>query len=117
MADLVRRRVTVIATPGSTRASRTAKTATTVADDPVKLRLVASLARPGGNVTGINFFSQEVVAKRLELLHELVPMAIRIAVLVNPTNAGAAEDLLRDISEAANSFALQIHVLKARTGG
>jgi putative tryptophan/tyrosine transport system substrate-binding protein len=124
IADLVRRQVAVIATPGSTRASRTAKAATTtipivfaVSDDPVKLRLVASLARPGGNATGINFFSGEVVTKRFQLLHELVPRAVRIAVLVNPTNAGAGADLLRDISEAARSFSLQIHALKAGNSG
>jgi ABC transporter substrate binding protein len=93
MADLVRRRVAVIATPGGDTTSPAAKAATAmipivfgVAQDPVKLGLVASLARPGGNATGFNFFNQEVVAKRLGLLHELVPEAVRIAVLVNPAN-------------------------------
>jgi putative ABC transport system substrate-binding protein len=94
VADLVRRRVAVIATPGFTPAVPMIKAATTtipivfgVAEDPVKLGLVASLARPGGNATGINFLVSEVVAKRLGLLHDLVPKAVRIAVLVNPANA------------------------------
>jgi ABC-type uncharacterized transport system substrate-binding protein len=122
MADLVRRRVAVIATPASNPASLAAKAATTtipivfgVGEDPVKLGLVTSLARPGGNVTGINFFSQEVTAKRLGLLHELVPKAVHIAVLVNPANIPSAETALRDIPEAARAFGLQIQVLNAGT--
>ena len=122
MADLVRRRVAVIATPGSTPAARAAKAATTtipivfgVGEDPVKLGLVASLARPGGNATGINFFFQELVSKRLGLLHEMVPKAVRIAVLVNPANAPTAEATLRDFPEAARAIGLQIQVLNAST--
>ena len=122
MADLVHRRVSVIATPAGNFAAQAAKAATTtvpivfgVAEDPVKLGLVASLARPGGNATGINYFAQEVTAKRLGLLHELVPKAVRIAVLVNPANVPATESTLRDLPEAARAIGLQIQVLKAST--
>src|SRR6266545_2192809 len=122
MADLVRRRVAVIATPGGTLAALAAKAATTtipivfgVGEDPVKLGLVSSLARPGGNATGINIFLQEITAKRLGLLHELVPKAVRIAVLVNPANTTSAEAVLRDIPEAARALGLQIQVLNAST--
>jgi putative ABC transport system substrate-binding protein len=122
-ADLVRHQVTVIAAP-STPAALAAKAATTtipvvfgVADDAVSLGLVASLARPRGNVTGIDFLSVELVTKRLSLLHELVPKAVRFAVLVNPANAANTESMVRDISEAARSIGLQIQVLKAGTSG
>ena len=122
VADLVHRRVAVIASPGFTHAAVTAKAATTtipivfgVAEDPVKLGLVASLARPGGNATGINFFFNEVLAKRLGFLHDLVPKAARIAVLVNPANVPTAESTLRDIPEAARTMGLQIQVLNAST--
>jgi putative tryptophan/tyrosine transport system substrate-binding protein len=122
MADLVRRRVAVIATPAGNYAAQVAKAATTaipivfgVGEDPVKLGLVASLARPGGNLTGINFFGNEMAAKRLALLHELVPKAVRIAMLVNPANIPATESALRDIPEAGRAIGLQIQVLKAST--
>jgi putative ABC transport system substrate-binding protein len=121
-ADLVRRRVAVIATPAGTATAIAAKAATGtipivfgVADDPVKLGLVTSLARPGGNVTGINYFLREVAAKRMALLHELVPKADRVAVLVNPANATATEGTLREVQEAARAVGLQIQVLNAST--
>jgi putative ABC transport system substrate-binding protein len=122
MADLVRRRVAVIATPGSNPAALAAKAATPtipivfgVGEDPVKLGLVASLARPGGNATGINIFNVEVATKRLSLLHELVPKTVRIAVLVNPANATSAAFTLRYIPEAARVIGLQSFVLNAST--
>jgi putative tryptophan/tyrosine transport system substrate-binding protein len=123
-ADLVRRRVAVIATPASTLAARAAKAATAtipivfgVGEDPVQLGLVASLARPGGNATGINFFTREVVAKRLGLLHDLVPKAVRVAVLLNPANASSAGTTLREVQEAALTIGLQIQILNATTIG
>jgi putative tryptophan/tyrosine transport system substrate-binding protein len=123
MADLVRRRVAVITTPG-TPGAIAAKTATAtipivfrVGQDPVKLGLVASLARPGGNATGVNFFYQEVSAKRLGLLHELVPKAVRIALLVNMANPTNTETTLREVQEAAPSIGLQIQILNATTIG
>jgi putative tryptophan/tyrosine transport system substrate-binding protein len=122
MADFVHRRVAVIATTAATAGAQEAKAATatipivfSVGEDPVKLGLVVSLARPGGNATGINFFGSEVVAKRLGLLHDLVPKAVRIAVLVNPANTAVAEATLRDIPEAARALGLQIQVLNAST--
>jgi putative ABC transport system substrate-binding protein len=121
MGDLVRRRVAVI-TAFSNAPALAAKAATTtipivfgVGQDPVRMGLVASLARPGGNATGINFLNQETTAKRLGLLHDLVPKAVRIAVLVNPANASATEPTLREIGEAARALGLQIAVLKAST--
>jgi putative ABC transport system substrate-binding protein len=123
MADLVRRQVAVIATHGSTVAALAAKAATatipivfSVGDDPVQLGLVASLAQPGGNATGINIFSQEVVAKRLRLLHDLVPKAVRVGVLLNPDNVSSAT-ALRDVQEAAPTIGLQIQILNATTIG
>jgi putative ABC transport system substrate-binding protein len=117
-----RRRVAVIATPAFTAAAPAAKAATTsipivfgVGEDPVGLGLVASLARPGGNATGMNFFSAEVSAKRLSLLRDLVPKASRVAVLINPANAATAKATLRDLPEAARALGLQIQVLNAST--
>jgi putative tryptophan/tyrosine transport system substrate-binding protein len=121
-AELGRRPVAVIAATGSASAAFAAKAATTTipivflaADDPVKLGLVTSLARPGGNVTGINIFSAELTAKRLELLRKLVPAATRVAVLVNPANAVNTEPTLRDVHTAARAMGLQIQVLEAST--
>jgi len=123
-AELVRRQVTVIAATGSIAAASAAKAATTtipvvfvVAEDPVRVGLVASLAQPGGNLTGINFLSAELVAKRLELLRELVPGTARLAVLVNPANAINTETTLRDVKAAARAIGLQIQVLNASTSG
>jgi len=124
MAELVRRQVAVIATSGNLSAALAAKAATTtipivfgVFEDPVRLGLVASLARPGGNATGINFFANEVIAKRLRLLHDLVPKADRVAVLVNPTNASAAESTLQAVQQAAPTIGLQTQILNASTIG
>jgi putative ABC transport system substrate-binding protein len=120
-AELVRQRVAVIAAI-STVTALAAKAATTmipivvmVPDDPVRLGLVASLARPGGNLTGINFFLGELTAKRLELLRELVPGAVRVAVLVNPTQPANTESTLKDVEAAARAIGLQIHALNAST--
>ena len=121
-AELVRRPVAVIVASGGPLSALAAKAATTTipivflaAEDPVRLGLVASLARPGGNLTGINFFSAELAAKRLELLRELVPAATRVAVLVNPANATNAESTLRDVEPAARAMGLQIQVFNAST--
>jgi putative ABC transport system substrate-binding protein len=120
-ADLVRRQVMVIAAIGVNPAM-VAKAATTtipivfvVPEDPVGLGLVASLARPGGNLTGINWFAGEVTAKRLGLLRELVPGAARVAVLVNPADATYTETTLREVGPAARAMGLQIQVVEAST--
>jgi putative ABC transport system substrate-binding protein len=120
-ADLVSRRVAVIVSGGAPASVSAAKATTTVSivfmvpEDPIRLGLVTSLARPGGNLTGINFFAAELAAKRLELLRELVPGATRVAVLLNPTEATIAAANLRDVETAARAMGLQIHVLNART--
>jgi putative ABC transport system substrate-binding protein len=122
-AELVRRQVAVIAS-GATNAAFAAKAATTtipilflIPEDPVGLGLVASIARPGGNMTGVNLLSAEVVAKRLELLRELIPSAARIAVLINPADAKTSDSTLRDVDRAARTIGLQIQVARARTVG
>jgi putative ABC transport system substrate-binding protein len=121
-ADLAGRRVAVIAVPGSSPGARAAKAATStvpivfgVGDDPVKLELVASIGRPQGNATGIHFFTADVVAKRLALLHELVPSAVRVAALINPTDATRAEAVLSDLQAAARTIGVQIQILNAST--
>ena len=119
VAELVRRPVTVIAAEAVVGALAAKAGTSTIpivfalADDPVKLGLVASLARPGGNLTGINFLNVELTSKRLELLRELVPSATRIGVLVNPSGPGAGA--LSDMGPAASTMGLQIQVLRAGT--
>ena len=120
-ADLVRRQVAAIVTSGGTAPAIAAKAATTtvpivfaIPEDPVKLGLVASLARPGGNLTGVNFFSSELVAKRLELLRDLVPTVHRVAVLANPANAASTE--ASDVAAAARAMGLDIQVFNVNTG-
>jgi len=118
-AELVRRQVSIIAAVPAVSAIA-AKSATAqipivfiANEDPVNLGLVASLARPGGNATGINIFTAELTTKRLNLLHEVVPGAARVGVLINPANATSAESTLRDVASAARSIGLQIEPLKA----
>jgi len=122
-ADLVRRRVAVIV-PYTAPGILAAKAATTtipivfnIGEDPVRHGLVASLARPGGNLTGVNFLVLEVTAKRLELLRQLVPAAARVAVLVSPANAAITETTLEEVEPAARALGLQIQVFKADTSG
>lgn len=121
-ADLVRRQSAVIVASGGRDSTLAAKAATTTipivfltAEDPVRLGLVASLARPGGNLTGVNFFNAELTTKRLELLRELVPAAKRIAVLVSPVDAANTDSTLRAIEPAARAIGIQIQVLNAST--
>jgi putative tryptophan/tyrosine transport system substrate-binding protein len=120
-AELVRRQVAVIvATPTVTALAAKSATATipivfTVGDDAVKLGLVSSLARPGGNLTGVNFFGAELVSKRLELLRELVPRIGRLAVLVNPSNATISETTVREVEAAARGMGVQVQVFNAGT--
>ena len=125
MADLVRRRVAVIVTPSIATVALAAEAATAtipivfgIGEDPVQRGLVANMARPGGNATGANFLATEVAAKRLRLLHDLVPKAIRVAVLVNPANGQTAASTLREVREAAPAIGLQIQmILNASTIG
>jgi len=120
-AELVHRQVAVIASSGGLPPALAAKAATATipivflaADDPVQRGLVATLARPGGNLTGINFFNNELGAKQLGLLHELKPAIANVAVLVNPANANSA-DITKDVDAAARSFGLQTQVVHAST--
>jgi len=122
VTELIRRQVAVIVATGGSDPALAAKAATTtipivftIPEDPVRLGLVASLARPGGNATGINFFSNELIAKRLELLRELVPAARRVAVLIHPADANA-ETVLRDVDTATRAMGLQIQTLDVSTG-
>jgi putative tryptophan/tyrosine transport system substrate-binding protein len=121
-ADLVRRKVAVIAATTASAPALAARGATKtipivflVGEDPVRHGLVASLARPDGNLTGINFFNAELVAKRLGLLRELVPAGTRMAVLVNPADVATAETTVRDVNASARAMGLQIQVLNAST--
>jgi putative ABC transport system substrate-binding protein len=124
IADLVRRQVAAIATVGTPLVALAVKAATATIPivfgegiDPVQLGLVASLAHPGGNATGIYFFITETTAKRLRLLHDMVPQAVRGAVLVNPVNTDTAKMTVRDAQEAAPAMGLQIQPLNATTIG
>jgi putative tryptophan/tyrosine transport system substrate-binding protein len=121
-ADLVRRRVSVIATTGGNPAALAAKAATAtipivfqVAVDPIEARLVTSLERPGGNVTGVTNLNLEVGPKRLELMHELSPNATDFALLVNPSSRFVAETLSRDMQPAARAFGKRLHIVRAST--
>jgi ABC-type uncharacterized transport system substrate-binding protein len=123
-ADLVHRKVAMIIASGGPGVALVAKAATTTipilflsADDPVRIGLVASLARPGSNLTGINFLNRELASKQLELLRQLVPNAARIAALVDPANATITESTLRDVKQAAVAIGLQMQFFNASTSG
>jgi ABC-type uncharacterized transport system substrate-binding protein len=120
--ELVRRQVTVIVTPFGTATALAAKTATAtipivfaIGTDPVKAGLVASLSRPGGNVTGLNYMLAELGAKRLGLLQEMVPRAMRFALLVNPTNPVVTDSVIKDVEAGASTIGRHIDVFKADT--
>jgi len=124
VGDLVRRHVAVIATPGFLPAALAAKAATSTipivfaaTEDPVRLGLVASLAKPAGNATGINFFTTEIAGKRMEFLHALVPKAVRIAVLLNPANGPSVADALKEAENASRTLGLETKVFRAGTSG
>jgi len=119
---LVGRRAAVIVCIGSNNlpavvqaASMTIPIVFGVSEDPVRLGFVTSLARPGGNATGTNFFIAELVAKRLELLRELIPKAVRVALLVNPANPANANPTVREVEAAARAMSLQVEIFKAST--
>jgi len=119
-SDLARRQVTVIVAPASTSTAVAAKAVTStipivfgISDDPARLGLVASLNRPGGNATGVNYLSAELGTKRLGLLRELLPAARRVGLLVNPNNPNA-ESATRDVAAAASSIGMQIDVIQTR---
>jgi putative ABC transport system substrate-binding protein len=122
VAELVRRQVAVIVATGRPAALAVKGATTTipvvigVAEDPVRLGLVASLARPGGNLTGVNFLTGELEGKRLELLRQLVPTAARVAVLVSPASTTTTETTLRDVQAAARAMGLQVQIHNADTG-
>ena len=124
MADLVGRHVAVIVTPSIATFALAAKAPTAtipiafgIGKDPVQFGLVANLARPGGNITGANFFATEVAAKRLRLLHDLIPNAVRISVFENPASVSNTESTLREVQEAAPALGLNIEILNATTIG
>jgi putative ABC transport system substrate-binding protein len=123
VADVIRRQVAVLGAFGGVHTAIAAKAATATipivfanGSDPIKFGLVASLNRPGGNITGVSFFTAELEGKRLGLLHELVPRAAAIAALVNPTNANAA-DQSRELKDAARTLGLELHILNAVSEG
>ena len=121
-ADLVRRRVTVIAAPGSTPSTLAAKAATStipivfwIGSDPIELGIVANMNRPEGNLTGVTTLNHKLVAKRVELMHEVVQGTRSVALLVNPTSPDLAETAIKDAQAAAGRLSLELHVLKAST--